>query len=110
VEDKGSTQTIGGKRSDSFIYEIQLRNNRKVPVSIKVQDQIPVAQEKDISVEVSDISGADLDAPSGRLQWIKNMGPGETLRYKIAFTVRYPKNKAVSIRKNRVVRTPRYRR
>ena len=109
IEDKGNTSSLGGKRSESFVYEIQLRNNRKIPVSIKVQDQIPISQEKDITVEVVDISSAKLDAPSGRLQWIKNLSPGETIRYKIAFAVRYPKNQTVNIRKSRLVRTPRYR-
>jgi uncharacterized protein (TIGR02231 family) len=109
IEDKGSTATLGGKRSESFIYEIQVRNNRKVPVTVKIQDQIPVAQEKDITVEDAVISGAALDAPSGRLQWIKNLGAGEVVKYKIAFTVRYPKNRTVNIRKSRLVRTPRYR-
>jgi uncharacterized protein (TIGR02231 family) len=108
VEDKGSTSVIGTKRSESFTYEIHLRNNRRVPVLIKVQDQIPVAQEKDISVEVADLSGAHLDAPSGRLQWIKTLPAGENTKYRISFTVKYPKNQTVNIRKSRTVRTPRY--
>jgi hypothetical protein len=106
---KGSTPAIGGRRSESFVYEIQIKNNRKVPVLVKVQDQIPVAQEKEITVDIADVSGAHLDAPSGRLQGIKNLASSETLRYKIAFSVRYPKNKAVTIRKSRMVRTPRYK-
>lgn len=110
VEDKASTSSLGGKRSESFIYEIQVRNNRKVGVSIRIQDQLPISQEKDIVVEASEVSGASLDAPSGRLQWLKLLAPGETVRYRIAFEVKYPKNKSVQIRKNRVVRTPRYRR
>ena len=109
VEDKGSTSSLGAKRSESFVYEIQLRNNRKVPVAIKVQDQVPVSQEKDIAVDIEEISGANLDAPSGRLQWVKSLPPGETVKYKIAFTVRYPKNRTVNIRKSRLVRTPRYK-
>lgn len=109
VEDKGSTPAWGAKRSESFVYEIQLKNNRKVPVSMKVQDQIPISQEKDITVDVEEISNASLDSPSGRLQWMKALPPGETARYKIAFTVRYPKNRTVNIRKSRLVRTPRYK-
>ena len=109
LEDKGSTPALGAKRSESFIYEIQVRNNRSVPVAIKVQDQIPVAQENDITVEVTDISGASMDVTSGRLQWFKTLPPGDILKYKIAFAVRYPKNKTVNIRKSRMVRTPRYR-
>jgi uncharacterized protein (TIGR02231 family) len=109
IEDKGSTPLLGAKRSESFVYEIQLRNNRKVPVFIRVQDQVPISQENDITVDVAETSGAALDAPSGRLQWIKNLAPGEATRYKIAFAVRYPKNRTVNIRKSRLVRTPRYR-
>jgi len=109
LEDKGSTPAIGAKRSESFIYEIQVRNNRAVPVAIKIQDQVPVAQENDIVVEVADISGANLDVSSGRLQWFKTLPPGDVLKYRIAFAVRYPKNKTVTIRKSRMIRTPRYR-
>jgi uncharacterized protein (TIGR02231 family) len=109
IEDKGGNSSLSGKRSESFVYEIQVRNNRKVPVSIKVQDQIPISQEKDITVEVASLSGAALDAASGRLQWIKDLAPGEASRDRIDFTVRYPKNRTVSIRKSRVVSTPRYR-
>jgi uncharacterized protein (TIGR02231 family) len=109
IEDKGSTASLGAKRSESFVYELQLRNNRKVPITIKVQDQIPISQEKDITVDVTELSGAALDVPSGRLQWIKNLAPGEALNEKIAFNVRYPKNRTVNIRKSRMVKTPRYR-
>jgi uncharacterized protein (TIGR02231 family) len=109
IEDKGSTASLGAKRSESFVYELQLRNNRKVPIIIKVQDQIPISQEKDIAVDVTELSGAALDVPSGRLQWIKNLAPGEASHDKIAFSVRYPKNRTVNIRKSRMVKTPRYR-
>lgn len=109
IEDKGSTSFLGSKREESLLYEIQIRNNRKTPVFIKVHDQIPVSQEKDISVEVVDISGATLDAPSGRLEWRRNLGSGEAVKYQVAFSVRYPKNRNVNIRKTRVIRTPRYR-
>jgi uncharacterized protein (TIGR02231 family) len=109
IEDKGSTSSLAGKRSESFVYEIQVRNNRKVGVALKIQDQLPISQEKDIVVDASEISGAKLDGASGRLQWLKSLGAGETVRYRIAFEVRYPKNKSVQIRKNRTVMTPRYR-
>ena len=109
VEDNGNTSTLGGKRIESFVYQIQIRNNHKSSVLIQIQDQIPVVQEKEITVEVDDISGARLDVPSGKLQWSKNLEAGEAVKYKIAFAVKYPKNKTVNIRKSRVVMTPRYR-
>jgi uncharacterized protein (TIGR02231 family) len=109
VEDRGNTPSFGGKRVEALVYEIQLRNNHTGPVRVKVLDQIPVTQERDISVDVVDVSGATIDIPSGRLLWFANLDPGGRAKYKVAFTVKYPKNKNVVIRKNRSVRTPRYR-
>jgi uncharacterized protein (TIGR02231 family) len=109
VEDLAENRFIGGKRTEKLNYKIQIKNNRGVPVNIKLQDQLPVAQETDIIVEVEDISGANWDKPSGRLQWIKTIAPGDNLKCTVAFSVKYPKSKTVSIRQQRMVTTPRYR-
>jgi uncharacterized protein (TIGR02231 family) len=109
VEDLAENQLIGSRRTEKLNYKLQIKNNRGVPVNIKLQDQVPVAQETDIVVEVEDISNANWDKPSGRLQWIKTIAPGESLRCTVAFSVKYPKSKVVSIRQKRIVSTPRYR-
>jgi uncharacterized protein (TIGR02231 family) len=110
LEDKGETKFIGTKRSESFRYEIIVRNNRHTPITVKIQDQVPVSQESDITVDAEETSGAAHDVLSGRLQWIKTIQPSQTLKLNHAFTVRYPKGKQVTIRKQRMIRTPRYRR
>ncbi|RAV99438.1 DUF4139 domain-containing protein [Pseudochryseolinea flava] len=109
LEDKGETKLIGTKRSEAFKYEILIKNNRNVPITIKIQDQIPVSQESDITVERDDVSNASMDALSGRLQWLKTIPAGQNVELTNAFTVRYPKGKHVNIRKQRLVKTPRYR-
>jgi uncharacterized protein (TIGR02231 family) len=110
VEDFSATKSIAGKKVESLVYEISVKNNKTTPINIKIQDQIPVSQESDISVEAEDISGAALDAPSGRLQWLKKIGPNETAKCRIAFSVKYPKSKPLSLRKQRTVRSsPRFR-
>jgi uncharacterized protein (TIGR02231 family) len=110
VEDVGESHFIGTKRTEKLNYKIQVKNNRKVPISIKLQDQVPVSQETDIVVDVEDISGASWDKPSGRLQWIKTIAAGDNLKCTVAFSVKYPKSKTVPIRQQRMIRTPRYRR
>lgn len=109
LEDQGDTKFIGTRRTESFTYEIQLKNNHKTPVTVRIQDQLPVSQENEIVVDVENISGASLDAPSGRLQWVKNISAGESIKYRIAFSVKYPRGRTVAIRQRRSVRTPRYR-
>jgi uncharacterized protein (TIGR02231 family) len=109
LEDVGETKFIGTKRTESFKYELQVKNNRTVPITIKIQDQVPVSQESDISVDIEQLSGAHLHSPSGRLQWVKKIPAGENIKHQIAFSVKYPKNRVVPIRQQRVIRTPRYR-
>lgn len=109
VEDFSATKLIGGKKIESLVYEISVRNNKAAPVNIRIQDQVPISQESDISVEAEDISGAALDVPSGRLQWVKKIAPNETAKCRIAFSVKYPKNKSILLRKQRTVRGARFR-
>jgi uncharacterized protein (TIGR02231 family) len=109
LEDKGEAKFIGTKRNESLLYEITIKNNRSAPIEIKIQDQLPVSQESDIVVEENEISNAAFDKLSGRLQWIKTIRQSEVVKLRIGFTVKFPKNKNVLIRKNRSVASPRFR-
>ncbi len=101
-EDFGSKVLIGSNRKQSFKYEITVKNNKSVPVKIEVQDQVPISQESDISVDVEQISGAQQDNLSGRLKWLANLKPGESVTYILSFTVKAPKNKEVHLKEYRM--------
>jgi uncharacterized protein (TIGR02231 family) len=109
LEDTAGTKFIGGKRNEYLLYEISIKNNQRSPIDIKIQDQLPISQEADIVVEPNETSKASIDQLSGRLQWMKTIQSNQLIKLRIGFTVKYPKNKTVIIRKNRMVRTPRYR-
>jgi uncharacterized protein (TIGR02231 family) len=105
-EDLGSKKLIGTSRKESFKYEIVVKNNKTVPINIEIQDQIPVSLESDITVETDDLSGAQLDAPTGKLVWKAGLGAGSATTYKLGFSVKYPKNKAVQVRKFKTISCP----
>lgn len=109
LKDFAGSKFIGIKKEESFKYEIQVKNNRSIPVQLRIQDQVPLSQEDNISVEIEEVSGASVDAESGRLQWNTVIAPGDAPKYTIAFSVKYPKNKELSLRKRRIVRTPKFR-
>jgi hypothetical protein len=102
----GSKKLIGTSRKESFKYEIVVKNNKTVPINIEIQDQIPVSLESDITVESEDLSGAQLDTPTGKLVWKTGLGAGSAITYKLAFSVKYPKNKAVQVRKFKTISCP----
>ncbi len=109
VEDFSEVKSINNKKVETLVYEISVKNNKSKAITIKIQDQVPVSQESDITVEPEDLSAAELDVPSGRLQWKRTINPGESLRLRVSFSVKYPKNKNLILRKSRIIRTPRFK-
>lgn len=91
-----SSNFSGSKKKEIIVYEITVKNNKKDAVEVQIQDQIPVSTNKEISVEVVNISDARYIENSGKLIWNKTLAPGETVKLRIEYEVKYPKDKALS--------------
>ncbi len=107
-QDESGKKFLGTNIKEVFLYEIALKNNRLTPIQIEIQDQIPVAQDKDIHVDAIQISNAEQDELSGRLLWSYNLKAGENKKLQLSFSVKYPKNKKVMIRKSKAVYCPKF--
>ncbi|MBL7788089.1 MAG: DUF4139 domain-containing protein [Chitinophagales bacterium] len=108
IKDKSNKKLLNLMYRESFAYTIATKNNRNKPINIEIWDQVPVSQEKDITVDIEEISGAQLDAPSGKLVWRLDVAPAKTESLSVEFNVKYPSNKSVQIRKSRSIHTPRH--
>ncbi len=95
VRDLSSKRMLGGKRTDSFGYEIQIRNNKQAPVTVVIEEQIPVSTDSGIEVSIKDSDGASFEEETGRLSWKKTIQPAETLDLRFSFDVRYAKGRQV---------------
>jgi uncharacterized protein (TIGR02231 family) len=82
---------LGNKKTTSKAYEITVQNNKKQSIELMIEDQLPVSQNGEITVEQEELSGALLDAASGKLTWKVVLQPGETIKKQLRFTVSYPK-------------------
>lgn len=91
-----SKKMIGSNRKEDYAYEITVRNTKKDPIEIIVEDQIPVSQNSQIEVEAIDLAGAEHDAVTGKLVWKLKLGPAESKTIVFKYSVKYPKNKSVS--------------
>ena len=100
-QDQNSKKLFGTTNKENFVYEISARNNNKVPIEIEIQDQVPVSQEDDIKVEITETSNAKIEEQSGVLKWFYKLEPSEAKLMTIGFNVSYPKTKVVKIRKSR---------
>ena len=105
-EDYTKSRLLGLSRTDNYIYELSVRNNNYKAISIELYDQVPVAQESDITVDVNEISGAARDNLSGKLTWKMDVAPSETKTVKFVFSVKYPKYRKVKVMKYRKIAAP----
>lgn len=105
-KDRSKKRFIGLYLTESFAYEIDIRNLNKKPVQIKIIDQIPVAQQSDINVSLDEKDGAELTENVGKLTWQLEIPPVETAKIKMGYSVRYPRDKIVVIQRRAKVLCP----
>jgi uncharacterized protein (TIGR02231 family) len=96
LKDFNSNQLIGENRTKTLSFEISIRNTKKDVVQINVEDQLPLSQDKDIEVKLIGISGAEYNAETGKLTWKLNLAANETVKKKLTFSVKYPKDKVIN--------------
>lgn len=84
---KQSKNLIGTSKKVQRDWLIVAKNNKEVPVSLQIQDQIPVSRNNEIKVSLLDNGGAKVDEKSGILTWDVKLSPGERKEFKVSYTV-----------------------
>jgi uncharacterized protein (TIGR02231 family) len=91
LKDFTKTKFLSDRRSDSRAYEIVVKNKRSTPLSILVEDQIPISTDKTIEVD-KDLNAAEIDELTGKLTWKLKVAAGKESKVKFNYTVKYPKD------------------
>lgn len=91
-----ATQTIGSNTKLTIAIELNVRNNKNGPISIKLDDQIPISSNKDIVVTLIDDGGATLDATTGKLTWNLDLAKGESTSLRFTYSIKYPKDQELN--------------
>lgn len=92
VKDYTSKKTIGNNIRETRGYTIEVRNTKKQPVTLVIEDQFPVSRNKDIEVLLAEGHGAEVTLSNGRLRWTLTLNPSETKKLQFQFEVKYPKD------------------
>ncbi len=89
---------IAEKRERSFAYSIEVKNMKSIPIEIVIQDQIPITQNADITIEKSDLGkGGNLDETTGLMEWSFTLKPKESKLFDYNFKVKHSKDKQVNL-------------
>ena len=95
VKEFSAKKFLGSNKSESREYEISVMNTKRLPVSILIQDQFPVSVNKEIDVTDVNAPEAKTEKETGLLSWTISLQPGQEKKQKLAYTVKYPKDKVV---------------
>jgi uncharacterized protein (TIGR02231 family) len=96
LKDLTSRSFMGSNKKESYAYEISIRNTKSEAVKLIVEDQVPVSQNTQIEVTVSDVGGAKYNKTTGKLVWDIELKPSESRKLVYKFEVKYPKDKQVT--------------
>jgi len=87
---------LGNKQERSYQFVLDVKNNRQQALQLVVEDQVPIAANKEIEITDLQLAGAGHDAEKGLLRWMLELQPGQNRNLRYGFVVRYPANKTVS--------------
>lgn len=96
--EKGKGGFLSGKLRTTLRYKVTVTNYKKDKVKVRVVDQVPVSQDKDIAVTLAETSVEPYaKTEQGILKWLIELNPGEKKEIVFEFYVDYPSDKPVDL-------------
>lgn len=95
VKELTKSKIKGDNKSETFTYEISIRNNKKQPVEIILKDQYPLSNVKEVEITLDEKSNAEVNAETGILTYKLKLDAGENKKYRFSYTVKYPRDKVI---------------
>lgn len=97
LKNDSKEKVVGDKIVKTMAYKIQVKNHKNRTIKLVIQDQVPVSRNKEIEVELNDISKAELDEVTGILEWKARLKPGASKEIDIKYTIKYDKTQNVNL-------------
>jgi len=92
-----SKKLIGLNQKASVGWDYALKNKKSAPIKITIEDQIPVSTDKDMEVEVIELSKGSHNINNGFVTWKFEVKPAETKTFKMGYSVKYPKDRDITL-------------
>lgn len=88
---------LGSTKTDRFEFRTTVKNLHGFPVSLVIEDRVPVSEDQAITVErMAEMTKPDAEAPDERrgvVVWTPTLKPQEEKAYVTAYRLRWPANK-----------------
>ncbi|MAO16174.1 mucoidy inhibitor MuiA family protein [Muricauda ruestringensis] len=88
---------VGSNRIVDRTYVLEVKNNKNIPINLKLMDRIPKSQNKEIKVDDLSTNNAEYDVSKGLLTWNMTLGPKSVQKENFSFQVKFPKGRYISL-------------
>jgi len=94
-------RTLSSDTEVTLAYKIVVKNNQNRPIKFTLKEQYPISTQRDIRVQLLD---KETTTPTfnieetGIITWDFDLKVGESKEFRIAYTVRYPKDKKINLK------------
>lgn len=95
LENFKSKSFLGGTRIVDKGYKIQVKNNKKTPITLVLEDRIPISENKEIKVEDIETGLSEYNDKTGIMRWKIELQANASEKKEFTYTVKYPKFKKV---------------
>ncbi len=86
---------IGNYVEKTENYFIEVRNQKSNTIDVVIQDQIPISQLTEVTIELIDSGKATYNEVTGLLEWRKTIKPKQSEQIKFGFKIKHPKDQVV---------------
>ncbi len=97
IKQFSKTKVLGTNKTDKKGFEISLKNNKQVAVTLKLQDQIPLSTNSSIEVKMLNTGKGSFNEATGIIDWEIKLKPGESKTLSFSYEVKYPKGRRVTL-------------
>ncbi len=93
---RSSTASWSSKKRLDAAYVIEVRNFLNEPITLTISDQVPVSQNKDITVKLEEANPSPASSDKGILNWALTLGGDQSQTIRYAYRVEYPPHAQVT--------------
>jgi len=86
---------FGSNIKQSVGWNISVKNNKKYPVKVIIEENYPLSELKSVDVELIETSKGKLDDKTGKISWDLNLGVAETKNILFNYSIKYPKTQRI---------------
>ena len=93
--DRKQDQLLKKRTIRHLSYEIRVLSQLPEAAALEILDRIPVSDDKEIQVEPLELSGATVQAETGKVTWKATLEPGQALTRTLTYDLSWPRGRKV---------------